>query len=99
MLPLEFFGRPGFGASVAYGVIVNLAYYGVIFVLTLYMQDAHGWTPIQAGLAFLPLTATFIVSNLISGRAVARFGSRLPMGLGARSEEHTSELPSLMRIS
>jgi len=47
------------------------------------LADAHGWTPVQAGLAFLPLTATFIVSNLISGRMVARFGSRAPMALGA----------------
>jgi DHA2 family methylenomycin A resistance protein-like MFS transporter len=82
MLPLEFFRKAAFSAAVAYGVGVNLAYYGTIFVLTLYLQNAHGWGPVQAGLAFLPLTATFIVANLVSGRAVARFGSRLPMALG-----------------
>jgi DHA2 family methylenomycin A resistance protein-like MFS transporter len=83
MLPLGFFRRPAFSAAVAYGVAANLAYYGTIFVLALYLQTARGWSPIQAGLAFLPLTATFIVSNLISGWAVARFGSRTPMALGA----------------
>lgn len=83
MLPLGFFRQAPFSAAVAYGVGVNLAYYGTIFVLTLYLQTAHGWGPVAAGLAFLPLTATFIASNLASGWAVARFGSRLPMALGA----------------
>src|SRR5262249_28445890 len=35
------------------------------------------------GIAFLPLTATFIVSNVICGWLTGRFGSRLPMILGA----------------
>ncbi|HEY8003343.1 MAG TPA: MFS transporter [Phenylobacterium sp.] len=82
-LPLGFFRKAGFSAAIAFGVIVNLAYYGMIFVLALYLQDAHRWTPLQAGLAFLPLTATFIASNLVSGPAVARFGSRGPMAIGA----------------
>jgi DHA2 family methylenomycin A resistance protein-like MFS transporter len=82
MLPLAFFRKPAFSAAVAYGVGVNLAYYGTIFVLTLYLQDARRWGPVRAGLAFLPLTATFIASNLVSGWAVARFGSRAPMAVG-----------------
>jgi DHA2 family methylenomycin A resistance protein-like MFS transporter len=83
MLPLEVFKAPAFSAAIAFGVIVNLAYYGTIFVLSLYLQQAHHWPPLGAGLAFLPLTATFIVSNLASGWAVARFGSRAPMVVGA----------------
>lgn len=82
-LPLTIFRKAGFSAAIGFGVIVNLAYYGTIFVLALYLQDAHRWTPLQAGLAFLPLTATFIASNLVSGRVVARFGSRAPMAIGA----------------
>jgi MFS transporter, DHA2 family, methylenomycin A resistance protein len=38
---------------------------------------------LQAGLAYLPLTSTFIISNLISGWMVGRTGSRAPMALGA----------------
>lgn len=82
MLPLRFFANAGFTAAIAFGVAVNLAYYGVLFVLALYLQDTHGFTPLQAGLALLPLTATFILSNLLSGPMIARFGSRLPMILG-----------------
>ncbi len=83
MLPLHFFRLPGFSASVGFGVIVNLTYYGVIFILSLYLQQARGYSALKTGVAFLPLTATFIVSNVICGWLTARFGSRLPMILGA----------------
>ncbi len=82
MLPLHFFRNAGFDAAVGFGIAVNLAYYGVLFVLALYLQGAHGWSPLQAGLAILPLTLTFIVSNLISGWLIGQFGSRFPMMIG-----------------
>ena len=83
MLPLQFFRLPGFSAAVVFGILVNLTYYGVIFVLSLYLQQARGYSPLRTGLAFLPLTATFIVSNVITGWLTARAGSRFPMILGA----------------
>lgn len=82
MLPLRFFADPAFNASIGFGVAVNLAYYGILFVLTLYLQTARGWSPLGAGLALLPLTATFIVSNLVSGWMIGRYGSRRPMVVG-----------------
>ncbi len=82
MLPLRFFRQARFNAAIAFGVAVNLAYYGVLFVLALYLQGTHGWAPLRAGLALLPLTATFILSNVLSGPMIARFGVRLPMVLG-----------------
>ncbi len=82
MLPLHFFRQTGFDAAVGFGIAVNLSYYGVLFVLALYLQGAHGWSPLQAGLAILPLTLTFIVSNLVSGWLIGRFGSRFPMVIG-----------------
>lgn len=82
MLPLRFFKNTGFDAAVGFGIAVNLAYYGVLFVLALYLQGAHGWSPLQAGLAILPLTLTFIVSNLVSGWLIGHFGSRFPMVIG-----------------
>jgi DHA2 family methylenomycin A resistance protein-like MFS transporter len=82
MLPLAFFRIRTFGATVAVGTVVNLSYYGTIFVLSLYLQQARGYGVIAAGLAFLPLTATFILSNVAAGHLVGRFGSRLPMAGG-----------------
>lgn len=83
MLPLGFFRRRAFSAAVTFGWIVNLAYYGVVFVLSLYLQQTLDYSALTAGLAFLPLTAGFIASNLVSGRMVAAFGPRPPMIVGA----------------
>jgi len=79
MLPLSFFRNLTFSSAVAVGTLVNLSYYGMIFVLSLYLQQARGYGVMAAGLAFLPLTATFILSNIAAGTLVGRFGSRLPM--------------------
>ena len=83
MLPLSFFQLPNFSPAVLFGIAVNLTYYGLIFILSLYLQHICRYTATQAGLAFLPLTATFVVANLISGWMVGHYGSRLPMLLGA----------------
>jgi len=82
MLPLHFFRQAGFTTSVLFGVLANFSYYGVIFVLTFYLQKMRGYTVIEAGLAFLPLTATFIFSNIASGWVAGHFGLRVPMVLG-----------------
>ncbi|MDB5392719.1 MAG: Drug resistance transporter, EmrB/QacA subfamily [Rhodospirillales bacterium] len=82
MLPLSFFRNRTFSSAVAVGILVNLSYYGTIFVLSLYLQQARGYGVLAAGLAFLPLTATFILSNVAAGALVGRFGSRLPMTAG-----------------
>jgi len=83
MLPLSLFGKRSFSAAVLFGICVNMTYYGMVFVLSLYLQRARGYTPLQAGLAFLPLTGGFLVSNVASGWVVGRFGVRVPMIAGA----------------
>ena len=83
MLPLKLFRAPGFAVCVVYGMVANLTYYGIVFVLSLYLQKALGFSPAQAGFAFLPLTATFFIVNVLSGTLVGRWGSRLPMVGGA----------------
>ncbi|WP_174903694.1 MFS transporter [Burkholderia pseudomultivorans] len=83
MLPLSLFRRRTFGAAVLFGICVNLTYYGTVFVLALYLQRVRGESAWQAGLAFLPLTGGFLLSNLASGRAIARHGPRVPMLAGA----------------
>ncbi len=82
MLPLDFFARPNFTPATVFGIMANLTYYGVIFVLSLYLQSVKHWTAAQTGLAYLPLTGGFILSNMLSGVAVSRFGSRPPMIAG-----------------
>jgi DHA2 family methylenomycin A resistance protein-like MFS transporter len=83
MLPLSLFRKRTFSAAVLFGICVNLTYYGMVFVLSLYLQRVRGYTPLQAGLAFLPLTGGFLLSNVASGWVIGRFGARVPMILGA----------------
>ncbi|WP_410836368.1 MFS transporter [Paraburkholderia sp. SIMBA_030] len=83
MLPLSLFSKRTFSAPVLFGICVNLTYYGMVFVLSLYLQRARGYTPLQAGLAFLPLTGGFLISNVASGWVVGRYGVRVPMIAGA----------------
>ncbi|RAS34522.1 MFS transporter [Paraburkholderia bryophila] len=83
MLPLSLFGKRSFSVAVLFGICVNLTYYGMVFVLSLYLQRVRGYTPLQAGLAFLPLTGGFLISNVASGWVVGRYGVRVPMIAGA----------------
>jgi DHA2 family methylenomycin A resistance protein-like MFS transporter len=81
-VPLEVFRERMVWSAVVVGVSVNFTYYGVIFVLGLFLQRSAGYGVLQAGLAFLPLTATFIVANLLSGRIAHRFGPARTMAGG-----------------
>lgn len=83
MLPLAMFRSTPFSGAVLFGVLMNFSYYGVIFVLSFYLQKVRGFGVLHAGLVFLPLTATFILSNIVSGSMAARTGLRTPMILGA----------------
>jgi DHA2 family methylenomycin A resistance protein-like MFS transporter len=83
MLPLGLLRDATFSAAVLFGICVNMAYYGTVFVLSLFLQRVHGDSALRAGLAFLPLTGGFLVSNVASGWVVARYGPRLPMMIGA----------------
>jgi EmrB/QacA subfamily drug resistance transporter len=57
---------------------------GAFFYLTQYLQDVLGFSPIQAGVAFLPMTAgVFIASQSSSRFLVERFGDRPVMIAGA----------------
>jgi MFS transporter, DHA2 family, methylenomycin A resistance protein len=83
ILPPSLFANRTFLPAVGFGMVMNFTYYGSIFTLSLFLQNALGYSPLHAGLAFLPLTAGFLISNVLSGPIVARFGARLPMMIGA----------------
>lgn len=83
MVPPEMFRGARLGPLIAFGTLVNLTYYGIIFIISLYLQQLLGYSAMQAGIAYLPLTATFIAANLLSGWLTGRAGSRTPMVIGA----------------
>lgn len=83
VIATDLFALRDFRNAVFLGTVVNATYYGAIFVIALFLQDARHYSPMQAGLAFLPLTAGFFLSNVASGRVIGRFGTRKPMIAGA----------------
>jgi EmrB/QacA subfamily drug resistance transporter len=56
---------------------------GMLYLLTLFLQDVRGFTPLQAGLAFLPATAGVMAGAALTSRLIGRLGPRLPMTAGA----------------
>jgi DHA2 family methylenomycin A resistance protein-like MFS transporter len=82
MLPLALFHSPVFSSTTALGLLVNIAYYGLIFVFSLYFQRAQGYSAIATGLAFVPPSVAIIVANLLSGRLASRFGPRAVITAG-----------------
>jgi MFS transporter, DHA2 family, methylenomycin A resistance protein len=82
MLPLEFFRQPTFTAATLVGLLVNFTLYGVIFVLGLYLQRIHGYSPVITGLAFLPFPIVLLFSNLMAGWLAKGTDLRSPMVVG-----------------
>jgi MFS transporter, DHA2 family, methylenomycin A resistance protein len=83
MLPLELFSEPPFWLSVVVGLLVNTAFYGLIFVLSLYFQKQSGLSPLRTGLAFLPMMAVILPFNIVGPRLSERFGAAAVIAVGA----------------
>jgi EmrB/QacA subfamily drug resistance transporter len=76
MLDLSLFRNGTFaGANLAI-LLVALAMFGVFFFVSLYMQGILGYSAVQAGAAFLPMTILIILIAPIAGKASDRIGSR-----------------------
>jgi DHA2 family methylenomycin A resistance protein-like MFS transporter len=82
MLPLSFFGNRTFAATSLVGLLINVAFYGLIFDLSLYFQTIRGLTALTTGLAFVPMTGIVLGANLFAGRASSWLGVRPLMVLG-----------------
>lgn len=82
MLPLPLLRRREFRSGSAVGLLINLGFYGQLFVMSLYFQDVRGYSALRTGLALLPEAALLTIASAISGRIMARTGPRMPMLLG-----------------
>lgn len=82
MLPLALFRRPGFDVANAAAGTMNLCTLGTLFVLMLFLQSLQHRSPLDAGLAIVPLFAPLAVLAPFGGRLTSRIGARLPNGAG-----------------
>jgi DHA2 family methylenomycin A resistance protein-like MFS transporter len=64
------------------GFLLNLTLYGTVFVLGIYLQRIHRWSPSASGLALLPFAVTIFAANIVSGRLVSITGVRAIMTVG-----------------
>lgn len=76
MLPLELFRNRTYTGANTVILLVALSMFGVFFFVSLYMQDILGYSAVQAGAAFLPMTLLIIVIAPLAGRMTDRVGSR-----------------------
>lgn len=82
MMPLDLFRSGGMRIALGVGFAFMVGNFGSVFVLSLYLQQHLGLSPLAAGLVFLPSAAFSIVGNVVSGTLVNRFGARVPVVAG-----------------
>ena len=83
MLPFPLFRKRMFALTSVIGLLVNVAFYGLIFVFSLYFQQINHWSPLATGLAFVPMMGAVLPVNLIAPRLAERFGAPAVIATGA----------------
>ena len=76
LLPLSIFRVKGLAAADATQLIAFAGFLSMFFFLTLYMQNVLGYSPIQTGAAYLPLTFGVGVAAGIASQLLPRIGTR-----------------------
>jgi EmrB/QacA subfamily drug resistance transporter len=101
LMPLRIFLQRNRSGAYGLSLAIGLALFGMFFFLTLFVQNILGYSPIRAGLAFLPVTVGIVVTATLVSRTIGRIGPRLPITLGplvvagglfwlSRMTEHTT---------
>ncbi|MEC3976433.1 MFS transporter [Amycolatopsis sp. H20-H5] len=73
---------PGVVIGATLTMLSYFSLFGILFFLTLYLQNVRGLDPIGAGVWLLPVTVVVVLSAPLGGALTARFGPRLPAAGG-----------------
>jgi EmrB/QacA subfamily drug resistance transporter len=82
MVEFRLFASRNFVGSNLIALIVTFAMLAQFFFLALYMQNILGYSPLQAGIRFLPATLMIVAIAPIAGRLTDRIGARIPIAVG-----------------
>ena len=82
MLPLDIFRSRQFTAANLVTFVVYASLGVTFFLLVLHLQQVLGYSPLQAGLAMLPVTVLMLALSARAGLFADRIGPRLPMTAG-----------------
>jgi EmrB/QacA subfamily drug resistance transporter len=107
LAPLSIFRIKGLAAANVTQLIAIAGFYSMFFFITLYMQNVLGYSPIQAGSAYLPVTVGVGISSGVVSQLFVRIGTRPVIVAGSllaaggvywlsRVPVHGSYLPNLL---
>ncbi|MER6532473.1 MFS transporter [Streptomyces sp900105755] len=82
VVPPALFRDRAVRVAVTTGAACSVAFYGVVFVFSLFFQQVQGRSALYTGLLFLPMSGLIGLTNVVSGKLAARHGPRLPMLIG-----------------
>lgn len=77
LVNLKLFANGPYLTSNIANILITFAFFGGIFLFPIYLQNLRGLNAFQAGLLLLPQAFASIVTALIGGRIVDRFGVRI----------------------
>jgi EmrB/QacA subfamily drug resistance transporter len=79
LIDLRFFRSIPFASAIVMAIAAFAAFGGFLFLNTLYLQEARGFSPLQTGLATVPMAAVTAIMSTLTGRIIARRGNRMPL--------------------
>lgn len=74
MIPLDLFRSRTVSTALTIAGVTMAAFYGVVFLQSLYFQQQRGATALETGLLFLPMTGLVALLNPLVAGFVARYG-------------------------
>ncbi|MCU1513921.1 MAG: transporter, partial [Microbacteriaceae bacterium] len=74
IMPLHLFKDRNFNLTTIAGLIIGVAMFGALAYLPTYLQMVTGVNATEAGLLLIPLMAALLLSSIVSGQLVSRFG-------------------------
>jgi EmrB/QacA subfamily drug resistance transporter len=82
LMPLRLFKSRQLSAANAVIGTVGASTFAMWFFLSLYVQDVLGYSPIKAGLVFLPMTIAIVIGSTLASRLTIRIGAKRLLILG-----------------
>jgi DHA2 family methylenomycin A resistance protein-like MFS transporter len=76
VLPPALLARAQVRLDIIAATAATLVFYGMLFMLTLWYQRERGFSALDTGLAFVPMTLPMCVLPMVTGRLIATFGAR-----------------------
>jgi len=82
MLDMRFFRNPAFSTGTGGMILVFVAMYGVMFLVTQYFQLVLGYSPLSAAARLLPMAMILLAVSLNTPKIVMRFGAHRTVACG-----------------